>query len=324
MNSMTIKCNPYRDIPNDWDTRTKDGGPSIKDCCRTATTEEPTGCDCCYDEWSNELKSKEGLFGQKTEEALQAKERLLFSKIRRDGFKKWYDELTLVDEYTREICDQFSLILSQVDQVCSSSRRTIDAVEILFCMIRDFYSQLDKIKATYESLQKCIKEFDSSILAPGQGIMKCLEAYFDKLQTLLKTKEDLIRQIMDVVRLADMVQEDVCPSYGLACILVKWQTLLGCADGEEISEEEIPESDLDKIPCDEKYSSCEITHQITFPIKDDPYFKWLKCNYEYLVTKVEENAKEYLKASQEKEAIATAISSLKEAVALTNPKERCK
>jgi hypothetical protein len=320
---MAIQCKPYRDIPTDWDTRSRDGGPSLKDCCSTGTTEEPTGCDCCYDEWNNELKSKRGLFGQKTEEALQAKEKLLFSKTRRDGFKKWYDELALVDEYAREICDQFSLIISQVDQVCSSSKRTIDAVEILFCMIRDFYSQLDKIKYIYESLQKCIKEFDSSILAPGQGIMKCLEAYFDKLTTLLKTKEDLIRQMMDVVRLANMVQEDVCPSYGLSCILVKWQSLLGCNAGEAATEEAEAESELEKIPCDENYSSCEIAHEITFPIKDDPYFKWLKCNYEYLVTKVEENAKAYLKASQEKEAIATAINSLTEAVALTNPKERC-
>jgi hypothetical protein len=321
MNNTAITCKPYDNIPSDWDTKSKNG-QTIKDCCKSGGSDEPSGCDCCYDEWNNELKSKSGLFGQKTEEALQAKEALLFSKARRDGFKKWFDELVLVDEYSRDICDQFSLIISQVDKICDSSRRTIKAVETLYCMIRDFYSQLDKVQLTYERLQKCIKEFDSSVLAPDKGIMRCLDAYNQKLQALLASKSDLIRQIMDVVRLANLLQEDVCPAYGLSCIISRWRVELGCdVDPDDSGDEHKAEPSKSS---DEANDECVLRPALKFPIRNDKYYKWLEKSYKELITTVETNSKTYLKVSQEKEAIAAAIGSLKEAVALTDPKERCK
>lgn len=323
MNKPAITCKPYEDIPDDWDSKSKDGKKPIKECCKGDSSEEPPGCDCCYDEWNNELKSKSGLLGQKTEEAERAKEALLFSKARRDGFKKWFDELVLVDEYSREICDQFSLITSQVDKICHSSRRTIKAVEILFCMIRDFYSQLDKVQQTYERLQKCIKEFDSSILAPDKGIMKCLDAYNQKLVALINTRTDVIKQIMEIVRLANMLQEDVCPDYGLSCIISKWRVELGC-DAQEDENTDDTTEDCNDEEKDVEKDECQLCPTLKFPIRKNKYFQWLDDSYKKLVETVEKNSKHYLQVSQEKEAIAAAINSLREAVALTDPKERCK
>jgi hypothetical protein len=189
-------------------------------------------------------------------------------------------------------------------------------------MIRDFYSQLDKVQLTYERLQKCIKEFDSSVLAADKGIMRCLDAYNQKLQALLASKSDLIRQIMDVVRLANLLQEDVCPAYGLSCIISRWRVELGCdVDPDDSGDEHKAEPSKSS---DEANDECVLRPALKFPIRNDKYYKWLEKSYKELITTVETNSKTYLKVSQEKEAIAAAIGSLKEAVALTDPKERCK
>ena len=323
--STDTKCKKYVPIADGWET---DGKTSLKDCCFKDPKDDPKGCDCCYDNWNDELKNKRDEFGRKSEAANQAKDKLAFSKGRRDGFKKWRDDLTTLDEQSREICDQFSLIISQVSKICSASGCTVKAVEILFCMLRDFYAQLDKIKKKYEDLQTCIKKLDKSILVPGQGFMKCLETYYGKLDILITTREDIIKQIMDIIKMANLVHEDVCTPFGLSCILEEWQCRLNCeGKGVETPEpcKDVAADNKDMAcPGDDKYLSCDIIPQITFPIAAHGYTAWVNCRYDKAVVQVTADSDEYLNASKEKEAIAASIASLTDAVAITNPKDRCK
>lgn len=327
MSANDKNCKKYEPIPANWD---QVGKNSVASCCLKDPNEDPgKGCDCCYDSWSDQLKKKQDEFGRKSEEAIQAKAKLDFSKGRRDGFKKWQDGLLQLDEQSKDICSQFSLIISQVNKICSNSGYTVKAVEILFCMIRDFYSQLDKINAKYESVQNCIKYLDKSIMVPGQGFMKCLESYKASLDVVLKTKEDIIRQIMDIIRLANMVHEDVCTPFGLACILEEWQCRLNCEGDDEQPCDPCKEKNDDKqgpgqtpgTPCG--YDSCEIMPQFTFPVASNSYTQWVINRYKKSVDEVNTDSQNYLNASKDKEAIASCISSLKDAVTITDPKGRC-
>lgn len=323
MSNNSNKCKPYQPIPKDWDDK---GEPKLKDCCKSNTQDDPTGCDCCYDTWSDELKKRQDEFGRANEMASQAKDKLAFSKSKRDGLKKWLDEMVLLDDYSKDICNQFSLIISSVDKICSSSGYTIKAVDILFCMVRDFYSQLDKIKVHYEKLQNCIKVLDATILIPGKGFMKCLEYYNEKLDGVLKTKEDIVKQIMEIIKLANLVQEDVCPDFGLSCVLDRWQCTLGCKppDGDNNCGDNNDENPEPKSPCSELDLDCIICPQFTFPIEKDKYYASIKTAWGVARDDVDKQSKYYLDLSMEKERIAACISSLKEATTLTDPKERCK
>jgi hypothetical protein len=334
MSTTPKKCKDYQNIPDDWcKTTVGDHEVDVKDCCIKGPSDDPKGCDCCYDTWNDELKDKQKQWGQLSEEASQAQDKLTFSKVKRDGFKKWRDDLLLIDEYSADVCHQFDLIISQVQKICKSTKHTVKASRILLCMVRDFYMQLDKIRIKYDRLQSCIKDhMSATILVPGTGFMKCLEAYNEKLKALLDTKEDIIRQLMDIIKMANLVHEDACTPYGLSCILEEWQCRLNCS-GKAIEEGQPAEIEAG---CDPKYDKCAIVPQLTFPIRKvkvengvkeyyfvDQYAKWVDCMYKKAENEAGDDMADLLEANKKKEAMSACISSLKDAVTVTNPKDRC-
>ena len=124
----------YVNVPQDWPQYKRPDGRvvDLNKCCIHDNPDDPTGCDCCYDGWKNDLNTKQKEFGTLMESAAQAQATLLFYKGRRDGLKKWLDDLTQLDEYALEIRDQFELIISQVDKICDNAGHTVKAVEYSF------------------------------------------------------------------------------------------------------------------------------------------------------------------------------------------------
>jgi hypothetical protein len=320
MNMANQSIPEYVDIKPEWTKVVRDGKEvDLTKCCMHETAEDPKGCDCCYDEWNNDLKNKQKDYGKLLEEASQAQATLLFYKGRRDGLKKWLDDLNQLDEYALEICDQFELIISQVDKICCNAGHTVKAVEILFCMIRDFYSQIDKIKILHDSVMNCIKQLNSSVLAPGTGIVKCLEMYYEKLNAILKTKDDLIKQVMEAIKIANLVKQDVCSPFGLSFIFKEWQYILRCkADKNDCTD------DKSEISCSELDNKCEIYPKLTFPIGMDKYREWVNTQYGLDEKAAKDAAEKSLIASKKKEEISASINSLNEAVSAVDPRERCK
>ena len=142
-------------------------------------------------------------------------------------------------------------------------------------MIRDFYIQVDKIKLLYESIFKCIKQLNSAVLVPGTGVIKCLEMYYEKLDVVLKTKDDLVKQVMEAIKIANMLRQDVCSPFGLSFIFKEWQYILRCPSCK-IEGEDGPTD----IPCRELDNKCVIYPQLTFPISKDKYTLWVKNQFE--------------------------------------------
>jgi hypothetical protein len=327
MATNSNECREYKPIKNDLKWYMV-GKIDLQDCCIKDPKDEPKTPDCCYNSWSDELKLKRDAFGEKTEIADQARDRLASIKGRRDGFRKWYEDLQKLHEYSGDICDQFDLIISQVSKICGSSRYTVKAVEVLYCMIRDYYSQLDSIKTRYDRLMECVKALDSSILVPKTGFMKCLENYYEKLIMAIDTKDKLIKQIMEIIRTANMVHEDVCAPYGLSSILEEWQCRLHCKTEEGGTKEcndDSDDTDLIKYPsCFDQDNNCAIYPSLIFPICKDRYWKWVKDKLDKLEKDdLPEASRFYLEVSKEKESIAACITSLEAATAIADPSKRC-
>jgi hypothetical protein len=186
-------------------------------------------------------------------------------------------------------------------------------------MVRDFYIQVDKIKLLYESIFKCIQQLNSAVLVPGTGVIKCLEMYYEKLDVVLKTKDDLMKQVMEAIKTANMLRQDVCSPFGLSFIFKEWQYILRCPTCK-IETEDVPAD----VPCRELDNKCVIYPQLTFPISKDKYTLWVKDQFGKDDQAAKDAAATYLEESKKKETISSAISSLKEAVAAVDPKERCK
>src|SRR5262249_49810358 len=131
-------------------------------------------------------------------------------------------------------------------------------------------------------------------------------------------------QVMDVIRMANLVNEDVCTPFGLSCILEEWKCRLKCKkDDTKPDDCKEPEKPKEQ-PCSEMDNACIVYPQLQFPISADPYLAWVKGKFTDADGKVKTASTDYLKASKEKEEIASRIASLKEAIAAADPKERCK
>lgn len=198
----------YTSIAPDWDKDT------ILECCQQNNQDQPC-TDCCYDSWETELKKVNPAYNAIVELTTQLQNKYDFITGRRDRYKSWVDELNKAELLAREICYQLKLIAIQSNKIWYNSCEAEKAIEILFCMLRDIYMQLDEIKTMYDSLQNCITRNNDPALGKGQGILKYLDDYKSKLDATVKTRDEILRNIVLAVQLANLLRNGIstrrCP-----------------------------------------------------------------------------------------------------------------
>lgn len=242
----------YQNLPHNWDEG------RISDCCTSGSPDDPTCGDCCYDSWQEELKQVTKKYDQVNEDSQQLSARLGFLIDRRNRYKTWKDELAKGEELARAICYQLEIIAGQSQKIWYNSCKAAEAIRILFCMIRDFYFQVDYLKKRFDELQNCINHNHDSSLVKGKGILKCLEEYGTKLEGVIKTRDLLMAAILDAIRLSELIRNaistqgcprsdefDPCnpgkpceckaceddsekPTYGFRTIICEWYCAFGC------------------------------------------------------------------------------------------------
>jgi hypothetical protein len=208
---MLTKHN-YIDINGNWDQET------ILDCCQKQPPDDSNCNDCCYDNWQAELKKVASDYYKAVELAQQLQNKLTFITSRRDRYKTWIDELIKAETLSAEVCYQLKLIALQSDKIWFNSCKAVQSIEILFCMIRDIFNQIDHIKQIYDDLQTCITRVNDPSLIPNQGILQNLNDYKLKLDAVIKLRDDIIKSIIDAIRLSNLIRNNIstknCPVPG--------------------------------------------------------------------------------------------------------------
>jgi len=342
----------YNPIDKGWDE-------DVLDCCKNENPSDPTCTDCCYDSWQNELKIVTQSYSQAQETAdqLQSKWNLIFD--RRTTYKTWVDELDKAENYARDICFQLELIALQSDKIWFNSCKAADAIEILFCMIRDYFMQIDLLKSIYDDLQNCITKNNDPSLVKGQGILKYLDDYKQKLDVVIKSRDDIIKTILEAIRLSNLITNQVstrdCPDknnnydpcapgqkpcantngseyYGLKTIICEWYNDFACdvpcktENGQDNQEGQQQQSNNMQLNNEDECSTekCELIPTFDFPICNNSY---KKCIQEWLTkddSEITELTTKLNDAKKKKEALIACKTSLDNAIKAVNPKDRCK
>jgi hypothetical protein len=307
--------------------------PKIKECCDKENPEDPRGCDCCYDKWQDELKDVKVKYSESEEKAKQLKSELSVVEDRRDKLKKWYDELTRANDMARKICDQVEVLLTQTEKVTINTDLAVQAIKTLYCMVRDFYMQVDLIKTKFDRLMNCIKCLNNPALAPGQGIMKCLEEYGKKLEAVIATRDELIKMLMAVIQIACRIHKNIAPEYGLTTVISEWKAAFNCdiscdddtpcppPAAQSKSAKSTAARQDDVVSC---LGACDLTPMLQFPICKDPYYQCLDDQYKTDKKKAEDLAKALLEENKKKEGLLSCKQSLESAIKEVDPKNRCK
>ena len=301
---------------------------NILECCFGENPDDPNGKgDCCYNSWQTELVQITSLYSEAEEQAKQLLYEYNLIVQRRDKLKGWYDELTKLDLSAKKICDQLDVMLNQLEKIYTNTELAVKAINILYCMIRDFYLQVDYIKTRYDQLLNCIRCIDNPALAPGQGIMKCLDEYYKKLDAIIKTRDSMVLLILSAIKIANQLSHQIGSDFGLSSILESWKFTFNCEEECGIPEEECANRQIDNpTPKTASLGSegCVLEPMITFPICNDIYYADLKSKLASDETLAKELAKNLLEKNKRKEELLACKQSLVAAIIEVDPKLRCK
>ena len=293
-----IKYNPIENIEE-----------QIFDCCDTPQPTDPS-CDCCYNTWQKDLEKVSAEWKKaKSKAEVQQLEYdsnyQFYSKI-----KIWCDDWAATDEKADTLYGQLNLFIYHLNKICEVTEKSGKAIEILFCMIKDLFIRIDKLKEDYDELMQCIACLKSPELAPGVGIVKCLEEYGKKLDAVIALRDIILKSAILSLEYAYILNGAICDKYGLKNILVYWKDIL------------YPKNSGDGCP-PQNGNNCDLSPVISLPIEYSKYFTDLVAERNSLKTTVENLAAKRDRLNKQKDALLAGKESLEAAIKEINPKERC-
>ncbi|MBC7903306.1 MAG: hypothetical protein H7Y27_07780 [Gemmatimonadaceae bacterium] len=313
-----MKATKYVELGTDWQT------DSAIECCTKDPADTPQSCDCCYDGWVIELKKVKLDYTRAKEKANQLSDHYRFVSTQRDKLKAWLDDLVKADQLARAVCDQLEITSSHSSKICTNSGKSVESIEILFCMVRDIFEQADYLLTVYNQIDNCIRCLNSPDLPENSGIRKCLKLYLEKLEAVIKTRNELLKAMIAAIKIANILHEEICSDYGLVKIIEEWQVILNCDE----------KCGGDPTPCDPckdqaennetAVAECKLIPILTLPVCNDPYYAWVKTKYDQDVAEANDLGAQLVAANKIKESLAACQSSLIAAIKEVNPKELCK
>jgi prefoldin subunit 5 len=289
----------------------------IFDCCDPKPG-DTNGGDCCYDTWKKDLDQVTADW--RIANAIAAHKLAAYNNTNAwyQKIKAWCDDWGATDELADALCRQLELFITHLEKICQVTEKTGKAIEILFCMVKDLYQRVDKLKEEYDELMQCINCLKSPDLAPGVGIVKCLEDYGVKLTAVIATRDTMLLSIITALEWADSLHTDLCETYGLKEELIYWRNVLhcaGCTDRGGNGHTGIGDS---------KGECCDLHPAISFPIDEDEYFKELQKCCTDTKAKADQLKQQLDKANEKRDALQACKDSLELAIAQVDPKNRCK
>jgi hypothetical protein len=212
----------------------------FRDCCYQPPLPDPNGGDCCYNTWNTELTKVNWELSIADKKLQHVTKHLGVLTDRTSRLEKWYTELDNASQLTNDICQQLEIIEAQLNNICINTEYTIKAIKILFCMVREFYIEVDCLNVKYECLMNCIKCLNTSSLSTTQGIGKALSDYGAALNALIGTRDALLKLVAEALAAAEKLHWEICDSCGFSRLITDWQETLKCG-----------------IPCDPVDIDCE-------------------------------------------------------------------
>jgi hypothetical protein len=288
-------------------------------CCERSkpTPPNPPGSDCCSNTWQSELNGVTLQYNQVTKELTHVQKHLDFITTRTARLKLWFDELYSANELARKICQQLEIIEAQVVNICINTEFTVKGIKILYCMIREFYIEVDCLLTRWNCIMNCIKCLNNPNISLTQGIGKVLSDYGTALNTLITTRENLLTLIMAALAMAEQLHWEICDSCGFKRLIIDWQEALHCGvpcvpivieeHGHGPVLPEPPDPPCPEIEC--------LFPMLEFPLCNTEYYRKIDRLYKADKRKMEELTVLKQKLTKRQLALAAAKTSLTNALA---------
>ncbi len=295
----------------------------LNECCEQGISIGHQGSDCCYDDWRKKLRLVVLQYDCVYEKANLIEKRLAVVTDKRDRLKLWIDELMMADDLTHHICAKLDQLINHIADISTCTDMTVNSINIVFCMIKDFYFQIDEIKVRYDYIMNCIKCIEDPVFEVGEGILKCLEDYYQKLDEVIKTRDSLIALVILAIKLSNQLNQNLKPDYGLAYTIKSWKSIFICKEGHEDEGKLNKRQKTIRPQSKDINNDCAIIPRLKMPICDDEYYDELEKLHSKYKGKVKRLSYEMTKINKKKERLQACKLSLENAIVEVDPKLRC-
>ena len=184
--------------------------------------------DCCYNTWQYELENVNLRLDETNNFLTYVGKDLAAATDRLNRLTVWNTELVTANELAFKICEQLEIIEAQLIVVCRNTESTKRGIEVLICMIREFYMTVDELKVRYDRLIICIKMLNNPALTLLQGIGKCVSDFGAALDLVTAARDTLIQQVMVAYSSIVGLHQQICDEHGYKKLISVWQDTLGC------------------------------------------------------------------------------------------------
>ncbi|MDH7460648.1 hypothetical protein QEG73_05140 [Chitinophagaceae bacterium 26-R-25] len=298
--------------------------PKVKECCEPVKNPPDPGgsSDCCYDTWSIEFKEADALYNWADKKVTWLTERQKNLQSHRDMWKTWRDDLDKACAATTKICRQLEIIIHHTSRISHNSNFTKHAINLLFCMLRDFYIQVDELKDRYDDVIKCIKCSNNPALVSGQGVMALIEDYGKKLDAIINTRDELIKMVITAIATINNLNKHIGHhgyNFGLGYILRGWKNAFNC-EGKNW------ENDLELKKAHEgEFEVTNLAPVFEFPICSNGYYKKIEERYQKDNSDLKKLTGELLEATKRRDNLKALRDGLASVVNDPNvdPSKRC-
>ena len=277
--------------------------PRVKECCEPEKTPgmPPTGNsgDCCYEKWTHEFKEIEADYKRSDRIVVYLTKRRDHLQLQRDVWKTWKKELDTVCGCSAKICTQLEILLHHTTRISRNTYQTKRAIHLLYCMVQDFYMQIDLLKKNYDHLVACIRSQNNPAFVAGQGIMVFIEDYGKKLDAVILTRDTLLPLLISAISTANNINKGIGHHghhYGLHSVLHEWEKVFNCDGHYKVIDDDDDDEDNEearrggndqkkanvyrKIP-EGEFTDIGLQPIFKFPICDSKYYHKIKRRHAY-------------------------------------------
>jgi len=275
----------------------------------------------CSLTWKDQLKQAKN--GYAVQKSLTDKAYVEYtnSAVWENKLKVYWDNIQATNELGKKISNELLLFKKHTDRVCTNTQCTVEALEYLFCIVKDFFDCTDQLKGELSDLQKLIDCLNNPDLKPGSSIiLTCLKDFSDKLDAAIAGQHDLLKMVINVLKCARQLHESVCST---DCSLTTQLDDLICLFNTPESEGEAASDDHD---CGDSSQSCHgmLKPKPAMPLEDDPYYKKTKDQFEKSEQETDQLESDYNAAREEAEKILSYKNSLMDAINAAEAAKDCK
>lgn len=272
----------------------------------------------CIQQWESDLRKTNNALNKAWAMRNRSEKKYRNAVSWENKLKVYWRNVVKTEELSKVIEEELGVFNKRLDTVCVNLECINEVLDIVFCLLRDFYGYTDALKLKLTSLKREIDCLNEPELNPKNSILVgCIYELCANLDVAIASQKEVMKKIIEVLIIANELYEMVC---GDTCSLRRLiNVLINLFDGMYPVKQAEP-----VCPGHEPSCNAMIAPKPAMPLREDVYYTVTQHQFETSTIERETAKSEYDTARGEHNELLSIKSSLTDALAAARAAKECK